>query len=79
MQIGEDLRDFDRVADERIARVTDLAAMGLLTKPIGAHEQLAIELIVQRMLVLAPTRDEVPFLANRCRCRHSRPASAKLV
>src|SRR5947209_16356527 len=66
--------------DERLTRIPNLAAMRLLTELIGADEQVTIELLVQRMLVLAPSRNKLPLLPNRrCRCRHSRPASAKLV
>ena len=79
LEIGENLRNLDRMRDERLAGVANLAAMSLFAELISAHEELAIELVVQWMLVLAPTGDEVPLLANRCRCRHSRPASAKLV
>ena len=53
-----------------------LAAMRRLAEPIGAHEQVAIELVVQRQLVLAPTRHQLHVHRRR---RHNSPASAKLV
>ena len=76
LQVGEDLGDFDRVRDVRLAGVADLPAMRRLAEPIGAHEQVAIELVVQRQLVLAPAWHH--FTHDRRR-RHNSPASAKLV
>src|ERR1051326_2108979 len=79
LEIGQNLRDFDGVGNERLAGIALLTTMRLLTELIRTHEQFAIELVVQRMLILAPAWNELAFLSNRCRCRHSRPASAKLV
>src|SRR5678816_3755786 len=75
LEVGEDLRHLDRVRDVRVAGVAQLAAMGALAEAVGAHEQLTIELVVERRLALAPSGNQ---LLHR-RCRHSRPASAKLV
>ncbi len=77
LQLGEDLRDLDRVRDVRLARVAALAAVRLLAEAIGAHEQFAIELVVERRLVFAPTRHHLAD--GRARGGHSNPASAKLV
>src|SRR4051812_9842329 len=79
LEVGENLRDLHRMRDERLARIPHLAAMRLLAEPISARQQVAIELLMERMLILAPTRNELAFLANRDRSRRNRPASAKLV
>ncbi len=77
LQLGENLGDFDRVRDVRLARVATLAAVRLFAEAIGVHEQIAIELVVDRRLVFAPTRHHLAD--GRARGCHSRPASAKLV
>lgn len=76
LKIGEDLGDFDRVRDVRIAGIADLSAMRRLAVAIGAQQQLAVELVVQRKLVLSPSRHQFTHCSRRT---HNRPASAKLV
>jgi hypothetical protein len=46
LQVGEDLRDLDRMRDVRVAGIAKLAAMRPLAELVGAHEQVAIELVV---------------------------------
>ncbi len=77
LQLGENLRDLDRVRDVRLARVAALAAVRLFAVAIGVHEQIAVELVVDRRLVFAPTRHHLAD--GRARGGHRRPASAKLV
>jgi hypothetical protein len=73
LQLRQDLGDFDAVRDEGLAGETLLTAVRLGAETVRAREKIAVETLDLERVI--PPGD--PFL--ECRCRHSRPASAKLV
>ena len=74
LEVDENLRDLDAVVHICVAGETLLPFVCALAEPIGARKQLLIEPIRKRRFQ-QPGRECLPL----CACRHSSPASAKLM